>query len=339
VGQGFHLKYTKSSQFFIDELKKVFPGLKVWSSEWNWVRFPRKRWDLAVFWQAPPEPLLLQSVAIDRLVLVPMWDTFDRRPEAWEHCRGGLFVCFSTALAEVLEGWGHRVVRVQYAPRIPADQADWSWGPQRLFFWPRKPDLTWATVEPLVRSAGWEGVHLHVTEHEDEFLQGLTDEDRRTFRVTQTRWFENPEAYRKALTACQVFLAPRRTEGIGMAFLEAMAAGLAVVAPDGATMNETIESGVDGWLYDPEQPHAPDWSQAERWGRAARAKMILVRQKWDEQIGPLVASFATAPELRAAGPRWSPEAEAQRRPVARRHFWFSLGNPARWVRNLLRGTR
>ena len=48
------------------------------------------------------------------------------------------------------------------------------------------------------------------------------------------------------------YLAPRPQEGIGFSFLEAMAMGKIVLAHDDATMNEYIEDGKTGYLFNKE---------------------------------------------------------------------------------------
>jgi len=51
------------------------------------------------------------------------------------------------------------------------------------------------------------------------------------------------------MSKCGIVIAPRRKEGIGMAFLEAMAMGKCVVANNDATMNEYIKNGKSGILF------------------------------------------------------------------------------------------
>lgn len=51
-----------------------------------------------------------------------------------------------------------------------------------------------------------------------------------------------------------LYFAPRKYEGIGMSFLEAMASGRCVIAPDYPTMNEYIKNGETGYLYNFKRP-------------------------------------------------------------------------------------
>lgn len=58
----------------------------------------------------------------------------------------------------------------------------------------------------------------------------------------------NRDDYLGLLQQSTLFLAPRLFEGVGLAFLEAMAMGCVVIASDTATMNEYIRHGETGFL-------------------------------------------------------------------------------------------
>ena len=66
--------------------------------------------------------------------------------------------------------------------------------------------------------------------------------------------FLDRKEYFERISKCGIVIAPRRKEGIGMAFLEAMAMGKCVVAHNDATMNEYIKNGKNGILFDAKNP-------------------------------------------------------------------------------------
>lgn len=79
-----------------------------------------------------------------------------------------------------------------------------------------------------------------------------------------------------------VFAMPSEEEGFGMAALEAMAAGLPVVASDVGGLREVVEDGVTGFLVPPRdvaalrarlQQLVSDRALAERMGRAAQRRV------------------------------------------------------------------
>ena len=61
--------------------------------------------------------------------------------------------------------------------------------------------------------------------------------------------WKNRQNYLRELEKFHVYFAPRKYEGIGMTFLEAMAMGMCVVAENAPTANEYILSGKNGILY------------------------------------------------------------------------------------------
>lgn len=78
------------------------------------------------------------------------------------------------------------------------------------------------------------------------------------FDVKSADEFLDRDTYLKRISKCGIVIAPRRKEGIGMAFLEAMAMGKCVVACNDATMNEYIEDGKNGVLFNPCAPKPID---------------------------------------------------------------------------------
>lgn len=79
-----------------------------------------------------------------------------------------------------------------------------------------------------------------------------------------------------------------------MSFLEALSLGMAVIAPDGVTMNEYVRSGENGYLYDPDNPVAPPWADARAWGEEARRRCLRGREDWLHSI-PSIREFLLEP--------------------------------------------
>lgn len=284
VGLAFHFQTTKSTQFFLQILRSEWPEAQTWTPEEIWLNVGlRKVWDLAVFLQYIPPLAEIRAIGARRTVLIPMFDASPTEPSFWEPYLGVPILAFSTTQGERLRAWGHDVRTVSYATPLPKLTCDWSPG-LRGFFWPRTPQLTWEHIKPLIPDGM--RVHIHFTDsvHSDPRIQLPSQEEMERYQVTTSRWFESPSDLERTLRSCNVYFAPRPTEGIGMSFLEATGLGMAVVACDQPTMNEAIRHGVDGWLYDPGHPEAPDWSRAEEWGRAARTRHEERRRGWEASI-------------------------------------------------------
>jgi phosphatidylinositol alpha-mannosyltransferase len=102
--------------------------------------------------------------------------------------------------------------------------------------------------------------------------------------------------------ACEVFCAPATgRESFGIVLVEAMAAGLPVVASDIAGYREVLRDGVEGTLVPPGHPHAlaaavgrmlDDRDAARRFGRAGRER--AGRYSWDAVARDLEALYSEA---------------------------------------------
>ena len=94
--------------------------------------------------------------------------------------------------------------------------------------------------------------------------------------------------YRARLASCGVVIAPRRKEGIGMAFLEAMAMGACVVAHNDATMNEYIVDGESGILIDFDRPERLAPERIARARAGVGAAVARHRARWVEDAAKIV---------------------------------------------------
>jgi len=292
VGVESHFVYTKSSLFFIDALRESLGALEVFASNWRWIHLPRKRhWDLLVFWQHFPQRWELDCLDVDSVVLVPMLDDCPKQEEFWKDYKDCKILCFSRSLADLLGGFGLRVILAQYYPPVPPNGVDWGSPGLRAFFWPRKKEVNWSHLRPLLEGTEWSSIHIHRTDNLSEVPLDLTEEEARRLPLATSSWLDSPQHYGDILRQHNVFFAPRRYEGIGLSFLEAMGLGMAVVSPDNPTMNEYIRTGENGYLYDPESPVPPRWADARNWGEAARRQCIIGREEWLRAVPSMIDFF------------------------------------------------
>lgn len=103
------------------------------------------------------------------------------------------------------------------------------------------------------------------------------------------------ESYLSSLSQYNVFMAPRRHEGLGMTFLEAMAMGMCVVAEDLPTVNEYIQPGYNGILYRGDREtlyslHLFEKNRLADLGRNARRRISEIHQKWVSESQGIRAS-------------------------------------------------
>jgi hypothetical protein len=227
----------------------------------------------------------LEAFAIPQVILVPMYDYCPHIREYWNKYRNFKMVCFSKTLFDELDCWGLRTFRAQYYPQ-PLPIANTTQDSSlRGFFWPRTKDLGWSTLRKLMAGSNFESFHFHWTRNLNPDMTDLPSKaETERFSIKTSTWFESFVDYSDAVRKCNIFFASRRMEGLGMAFLEAMAWGLCVVAPDFPVMNEYIQNGRNGLLYDPDDPNGLEFSNHRALGRAAYESCVAGRQKWESSF-------------------------------------------------------
>lgn len=133
-------------------------------------------------------------------------------------------------------------------------------------------------------------------------------------------WLKGPDKL-QALAAADIYVFPSHVEGFPNALLEAMAAGLPVVATDVGAVRELVTDGENGLIVPPQQPEAlavalarliGDAALRQRLGAAARAHVVRqhdVAAGWRRVHAVLEAALAervgprrTWRGLRAAAP-------------------------------------
>lgn len=189
-------------------------------------------------------------------IFVPMYDNEWDSNWQWKRiARSGMSVIsFSKHLAgHALKHGVKNLLEVQYFPD-PAQYKDMQGDPSTLLFWDRG-SIPFRVVKSLFEKTAIKKtiVIRHVKDTELHSIISETDLVDYNIAITETSFMPR-EAYLNLIREAGIIIAPRRKEGIGMAFLEAMAMGKCVVAHNDATMNEYIENGINGFLFDADNP-------------------------------------------------------------------------------------
>ncbi len=206
--------------------------------------------------------------------------------------RQAQYVNFCVALHSMTLKAGSRSFLTQYAldPEDfePVDNFD----ELRGFFWQRLPDSQVSVPRVLSLIDGQlDRLHLHVpSDNNTVFDKSLISKAK--MKVTLSDWFEDPKDFQNLLLQSNVFFAPRPAEGIGMAFLEAMARGMLVIANDLPTHNEYIHSLQNGILFKNTSEHIDLRSirkEIPRIGHNARLTLQRKREDWLADREPICA--------------------------------------------------
>ncbi len=279
VDHSFHKK-TRSGDFLRELFSSEYQVVGVWDDSWKRGGTPLPVDDLnrgdfsrVFFFQTLPDIEVLRRIRLP-MVWAPMYDSVS----GWN--RGGDFwlalmdlpvkiLCFCRELYSILHGRGLNCLYVQYymdpAQFVPV--ADYR--SNRIFFWQRR-QLTFTQVKKIIgeNPVGQCTVKL---DPDPGFLTArLAPEDIERYKVTRlvNGTIERNE-YLGLLQQSNIFIAPRKYEGIGMSFLEAMVMGMAVVGMNQPTLNEYVRHGENGLLLE-EDGLSVEFGDIERLGRRAR---------------------------------------------------------------------
>lgn len=294
VDHAYHQR-TRSSEFFKNEVLAGHEVEEWWDDRWHSGRFPDAReiagrdYDCLVVWQAEELALNLASLGARNIVFVPMWDGAFELPDSyWRRLHGVRIVSFCHALHERVQALGLPSMSVQYYPDPAGLSEVTDFNTLRGLLWQRRPEIAWPHVALLSSATPFAQMHIHLAQDPGCESSDLpTPAEVATRNITTSTWLESQRDFHALLEAANVFFAPREREGIGFSFLEAMAAGMCVVAPNGATMNEYITDGVSGRLWNLGRPKPVDLTRAEEMGARARQSVLLGRERWMASLSDL----------------------------------------------------
>ena len=224
----------------------------------------------------------LANLMPERVVFVPMWDGCSSlKQEFWAGLGQIRVLSFSWALHRRLREWNLDSFHTQYFPDPDKFLKVSDFSGLRGYLWQRRKEIGWREVRKLSGDHRWGKFWLHIgmdpTYGECE-PPSISEMQR--FNIEITHFSPTPDAARANLCAANVFFASRMEEGVGMSFLEALARGQCVLAPDAPTMSEYITNGVNGILYDPNRFSEQSLSCAETMGSNARSYIEAGHEDW-----------------------------------------------------------
>lgn len=311
VGHSYHAR-TGSSAFLLPLLARRFEVEQLHDDSWqpggvplNAEAINARAPERVLFWQQLPRRAELRRLHCRNLTWAPMHDGIDYRGRGWRKlaASGIKLLAFSQVVQDHFGALGYDVHRARYYPEAgsqPAlptpDQAP------ALFFWTRRSNIDWPLLKRLLGAQRPSRILLRHAPDPGEVPARPDAADIADYRIELIEGWLASEDYARLLGACQLFMAPRALEGIGMASLEAMSRGMAVIAPNAPTMNEYLRHGDTGFLYELADPRPIDLANATAIGARARQAVLTGRQAWEAGVETML-DFIDGPARRP--PHWS----------------------------------
>ena len=299
IDHSYHEK-TKATSVLLELLNKYFEVDVFWDYAWNngtqvdLEIVSEKRYDAIIFFQIIYPVNQINILDCDNIIIFPMYDNHgETHVDFWHQYRDFKFVNFSKNLHLRLKKLNISTKYFQHF--VSPDEfhsQEHNFNKLRGFFWQRREQITWEQIRKLIKGTPFEKFHLHKATDPPGFdFITPSKEEKNKYNITISEWFPDKEDFLKVLRASNVFFAPRLIEGIGMSFIEAMTIGQCVVAPNTPTMNEYIQDGVTGLLYDPKKPVPLDFSNAEQIARNAREYCENGFERWVQSEDELIDSI------------------------------------------------
>lgn len=208
-------------------------------------------YDVLILWQ-----IVLDRRFVDEKykyksgIIIPMYDDFVFKQHAnWFQYIDFKVLCFSKALYESIKEWGFEAKYVQYFVEPKNDY--FKGNSNSAFFWQRVESFDIESAECLIMDSCITHLHVHKALDPNHKYKELCES---RIKRSYSTWFEKESDMIDCMLESAVYIAPRAYEGIGMSFLTAMSYGRCVIAPNNSTMNEYIENGVTGLLWDKNEP-------------------------------------------------------------------------------------
>jgi hypothetical protein len=221
-----------------------------------------------------------------KVVVAQMFDGSGSLPDShWALNRQARYLNFSLFMHNRALQNGCESKLVKFFPNPAGVEQVTDFSSRRVFLWQRHPQ-SFISAPNVSRALHGQidRFHLHAVADDGSTFDSSTLgalED----RTIVTEWFPNRNGYYDALAQSNIFIAPRIAEGIGHAFLEAMARGMLVIAYDLPTHNEYISNWFNGILFSEAAAEihidSARWSNLSReLGANAADTVRLGHQKW-----------------------------------------------------------
>ncbi len=292
IGHSFHKK-TKSDAFIKNILKENYKIVEFYDESWNFGKsvdinkINKNNFNVVVYFQFIHPYSELKKIKCKNIIWIPMFDSEVKRN--YFSYFGYLFlgvkiISFSKKLFDKIRRIGFECIYLQYfldptfLVRQPVGRGKDN--KNNVFFWQRVDKINWKLVKKIIGNNKIDKVIFKsdCDPGHKSSLPSYTDIKKYNMQIIDG-WLEK-SVFFKLLSSCNIFIASRQFEGIGMAFLEAMALGMCVIAADSPTMNEYIISGKNGYLYDFKKPQMINFSDCKIIGQQARHSVKCGFNRW-----------------------------------------------------------
>jgi len=300
IGHSYHIK-TKSSDFIEKMLSNTYHVDKIFEDSWehgglsiDYAAIDIEQYDAIVIWQIIEllPRSFIKKISKVNTTYFPM-ENYHWGWDKWRKYKNLKIISFSLYNYTKLANWGLDVSYFQYFPK-PEIRTDKPFKKRKFkyFFWQRLNYFNWNNIKKYVPLNSIEQFILHNAPDPGHKFIEPNEEDKINYRIRVTSWFAKKEDLMKLIDGCDIYIAPRNLEGIGMSFLEAMARGKVIIAIDAPTMNEYIINNKNGYLLKIEDNREIDLLNIESIRKESIRSICEGYNKWEKDKGTILDIIA-----------------------------------------------
>lgn len=253
VDHSFHKK-TNSGDFLRVLLSTHFDIIDFWDNSWDdgeKIHINEVNKCDYVFYFQVISPLKILANLKPRIIWVPMYDGEKFNDLYWKNLANLpiKIVCFSNKLYEHCKKHGIEALRVQYYFNPDLYKANLPLNGNHFFFWDRG-DIGFNEIKKIIKPEDVDSFIYKSTPDPFKKSEKIPENDTEEYKIKKIETdFIPKKDYLELLSKCNLYISPRKKEGIGMSFLEAMAMGHTIIANNDSTMNEYIKNNFNGYLF------------------------------------------------------------------------------------------
>jgi hypothetical protein len=266
---------TQSSLFFKEILSKKYELVILLDNSQNTSNLlkieeiNKQNFDVIIFWQFIKEPSYVNRINCKNIIWIPMYDAEIVRK--FKKIRLPLYaslnlkiISFSKALTDLFhKNKFANILNVQYSPENNTKKSlSTCKDGLNIIFWQRTQIINWPIIKKIIGHSKINKIIIKTNLDDGHNRHSSpTKEEIKKYNIEFNDDWLDDKQYIELLKQNDLFFEPRKYEGIGMGFLDAMSYGIPVVSPDKPTMNEYIKDKYNGYLYDITNPKSIDFSE------------------------------------------------------------------------------
>ena len=253
VDHSFH-KISKSTVFLRDILSSQFEITEYWDDSWNGgnpVSIDElNKHDYVVFFQTINPISELQKIH-GKIIWVPMYDSENFNYLYWKiiSVLPIKIISFSKKIYNHCKNNNIDVLYLKYFIEPKDIESSSLKQGNHFFFWYRG-GINFDNIKKIIKPQDVNSFTYKSTPDPKKAKEVISEKDKQDYKmnIIESDFIPKKE-YNDLLSKCNIFIAPRKKEGVGLSFLEAIATGKCVISYDDATMNEYITHNKTGYLF------------------------------------------------------------------------------------------